>query len=62
MPSWPTRCQARNGSIIVMHLTGGNTAPLTALALPAVVDGLRTRGFQLVKVSTLLAACIPLES
>jgi hypothetical protein len=39
-----------------MHVTGGNTAPLTARALPAVVVGLRTRGFQLVRVSALLAA------
>ncbi len=43
-----------NGSIVVMHLTGGNTAPLTAAALPAVVDGLRARGFTLVKLSALL--------
>ena len=45
---------ASNGSIVVMHITGGNTAPLTARALPAVVAGLRARGFQLVKLSTLL--------
>jgi peptidoglycan/xylan/chitin deacetylase (PgdA/CDA1 family) len=43
-----------NGSIIVMHITGGNTAPLTAYAVPAVVAGLRQRGFQLVKISDLL--------
>ena len=45
----------RNGSIIVMHITGGNTAPLTAYAVPDVVAGLRQRGFQLVKISDLLA-------
>jgi peptidoglycan/xylan/chitin deacetylase (PgdA/CDA1 family) len=45
----------RNGSIIVMHITGGNTAPLTAYAVPSVVAGLRQRGFQLVKISDLLA-------
>ena len=45
-----------NGSIVVMHLTGGNTAPLTALALPRVVNGLRGRGLRLVKLSDLLAA------
>jgi peptidoglycan-N-acetylglucosamine deacetylase len=45
----------RNGSIVVMHITGGNTAPLTAYALPAVVFGLRQRGFQLVRLSDLLA-------
>ena len=44
------------GSIVVMHLTGGNTAPLTAEALPRVVDGLRSRGLRLVKLSELLAA------
>lgn len=45
---------AQNGSIIVFHLHGGDAAPLTDDALPAVVDGLRSRGFQLVKVSDLL--------
>jgi peptidoglycan/xylan/chitin deacetylase (PgdA/CDA1 family) len=48
--------QTTNGSIVVMHLTGGDTAPLTALALPRVVDGLRARGLRLVKLSELLAA------
>jgi peptidoglycan/xylan/chitin deacetylase (PgdA/CDA1 family) len=47
---------AQNGSIVVLHLTGGNTAPLTAKALPAVVGGLRARGLRLVKLSELLAA------
>jgi peptidoglycan/xylan/chitin deacetylase (PgdA/CDA1 family) len=47
--------QARNGSIIVMHITGGNTAPLTNKAVPKVVVGLRARGFTLVPVSDLLA-------
>jgi len=45
---------AQNGSIVVMHITGGNTAPLTAFALPAVVNGLRQKGFTLVRVSDLL--------
>lgn len=44
-----------NGSIVVMHLDGGNTAPLTALALPRIVEGLRARGLRLVKLSELLA-------
>jgi len=44
----------RNGSIVVMHVTGGNTAPLTAEALPPIVAGLRARGFDLVKISQLL--------
>jgi peptidoglycan/xylan/chitin deacetylase (PgdA/CDA1 family) len=43
------------GSIVVMHITGGNTAPLTAYALPSVVAGLRQRGFTLVRLSDLLA-------
>jgi len=47
---------ATNGSIVVLHLTGGNTAPLTALALPRNVEGLRGRGLQLVKLSDLLAS------
>jgi peptidoglycan/xylan/chitin deacetylase (PgdA/CDA1 family) len=45
----------QNGSIVVMHLTGGNTAPLTAKALPTIVEGLRARGFTLVRLSELLA-------
>jgi len=43
-----------NGSIVVMHITGGNTAPLTARAIPPIVSGLRGRGFTLVKLSELL--------
>jgi peptidoglycan-N-acetylglucosamine deacetylase len=50
-----TLASTRNGSIIVMHITGGNTAPLTAQAVPFVVNGLRQRGFRLVKLSDLLA-------
>jgi peptidoglycan/xylan/chitin deacetylase (PgdA/CDA1 family) len=49
-----TVSSVQNGSIIVMHVTGGNTAPLTAQALPAIIDGLRGRGFTLVRVSDLL--------
>jgi len=49
----------RNGSIVVMHITGGNTAPLTALALPSIVNGLRQRGFQLVRLTDLLGAASP---
>jgi peptidoglycan/xylan/chitin deacetylase (PgdA/CDA1 family) len=45
----------RNGSIVVMHITDGDTAPLTAQALPPIVDGLRARGYELVRVSTLLS-------
>ena len=46
---------AQNGSIVVMHITGGNTAPLTAFALPDIVKGLRAKGFTLVRISDLLA-------
>ena len=42
------------GSIIVMHVTGGNTAPLTAFALPVIVRGIRARGLQLARLSELL--------
>ena len=46
----------RNGSIVVMHITDGDTAPLTASALPPIVEELRARGYELVRVSTLLSA------
>ncbi len=45
----------RNGSIVVLHITDGNTAPLTAQALPEIISGLRARGFRLLKLSELLA-------
>ncbi|MFL6075685.1 MAG: polysaccharide deacetylase family protein [Mycobacteriales bacterium] len=51
-----TVTSVRPGSIVVMHITGGNTAPLTADALPRVIAGLRAKGYQLVRVSTLLGA------
>ncbi len=47
---------ARNGSIVVMHITGGNTAPLTAEALPAIISGLRHEGMRLETVTQLLTA------
>jgi peptidoglycan/xylan/chitin deacetylase (PgdA/CDA1 family) len=46
--------QARNGSIVVLHMHGGDAAPLTDDALPDIVAGLRSRGFRLVTVSDLL--------
>ncbi len=49
----------RNGSIVVMHITGGNTAPLTAKALPDIIAGLRARGFALETVTQLLTATTP---
>jgi peptidoglycan-N-acetylglucosamine deacetylase len=50
---------AQSGSIVVMHITGGNTAPLTAFALPYVVNGLRQKGFTLVRISDLLGPPSP---
>lgn len=44
--------QARPGSIIIFHINGRGVH--TAEALPAVIEGLRERGFQLVTVSELL--------
>ena len=45
---------AQSGSIVVLHVTGGNAAPVTDKALPGIVKQLRARGFQLVRVSDLL--------
>lgn len=45
--------QTRDGSIIVMHSHGGK-APVTALALPAIIAGLKARGLTFVKVTDLL--------
>ena len=42
-----------NGSIIVMHSHGGR-APSTALALPAIISGLKARGFSFVTIKQLL--------
>lgn len=47
---------ARNGSIVVLHLHGGDNAPLTDEALPAIVRGLRAEGFELVTVSRLVGS------
>lgn len=41
---------AHNGAIVLMHLS----APHTAAALPAIITGLRNRGYELVTVSALL--------
>jgi peptidoglycan/xylan/chitin deacetylase (PgdA/CDA1 family) len=49
--SWVLR-EARPGSIVVMHINHPRFA--TAEALPAIVTGLRARGFELVTVSELL--------
>jgi peptidoglycan/xylan/chitin deacetylase (PgdA/CDA1 family) len=46
---------ARPGSIIVLHLSGGDAAPLTDEALPAILDGLHARGLRPTTLSDLLA-------
>jgi peptidoglycan/xylan/chitin deacetylase (PgdA/CDA1 family) len=45
--------QAHDGAIVVLHITKAN-APRTADALPAIVDGLRARGYRMVTLSDLL--------
>jgi peptidoglycan/xylan/chitin deacetylase (PgdA/CDA1 family) len=47
--------QAHDGAIVVLHITQAN-APRTADALPAIIDGLRARGYRLVGLSDLLDA------
>jgi peptidoglycan/xylan/chitin deacetylase (PgdA/CDA1 family) len=42
----------RNGSIIIMHVNDAGV--WTAQALPAIVAGLRKRGFEFVSVADLL--------
>ncbi len=44
---------AHNGGIVVLHITQAN-APRTADALPAIITGLRARGYRLVTLSELL--------
>lgn len=46
--------KAENGSIIVMHLSGGPNAPATAEALKIIIPALRKKGFSFVKVSEFL--------
>jgi peptidoglycan/xylan/chitin deacetylase (PgdA/CDA1 family) len=45
--------KAHDGGIVVLHITEAN-APRTADALPAIITGLRARGYQLVRLSELL--------
>ena len=56
---WVLR-QARPGSIVVMHINHRRFH--TAEALPAIVAGLRARGFELVSVGDLLRAARPAEA
>jgi peptidoglycan/xylan/chitin deacetylase (PgdA/CDA1 family) len=44
----------QNGSIVVLHMHGGDNAPYTAQALIPIVKKLRARGFQLVTVTQLM--------
>lgn len=46
--------QTQNGSIIILHLNGAPTAPKTVEALPKIIDTLKNRGFEFVKVNELL--------
>jgi peptidoglycan-N-acetylglucosamine deacetylase len=47
--------RVRGGSIIIMHVNGRGVA--TAAALPAVLAGIRQRGFTFVKASELISQC-----
>jgi peptidoglycan/xylan/chitin deacetylase (PgdA/CDA1 family) len=44
-----------NGSIVVLHMHGGDNAPFTDEAVPDIVRTLRARGFTLVTVSQLMS-------
>ncbi|GAA1134690.1 polysaccharide deacetylase family protein [Kribbella jejuensis] len=45
----------QNGSIIILHMHGGDNAPYTAQAIAPIVRQLRTRGYRLVTVTQLVA-------
>jgi len=45
--------KAKNGSIIVFHLSGGHYAPKTAEALKSIIPALKKRGVEFVKISDL---------
>ena len=53
--------RVQNGSIVVLHLSGGH-APETGKALPAIIAGLKARGYRFVTVRTLLGQVIKLYS
>ena len=46
--------RAEAGSVVVMHL-GGPNAPMTHIALPSIVEGLRERGLGFARLSEVLA-------
>ncbi|MEV0791660.1 polysaccharide deacetylase family protein [Kribbella sp. NPDC050459] len=45
----------QNGSIVVLHMHGGDNAPYTAQALGQIVRELRARGYELVTVTQLVS-------
>ncbi len=49
--------QTQDGSIVIMHVNGRGWH--TAAALPAIIAGLRARGFQLVTITDLLRSASP---
>ena len=57
--AWVTK-EARNGSVIIMHIN--NRGWHTAEALPTIIQDLRAKGFQLVKVSDLLKHSVEMRS
>ncbi len=44
----------QNGSVVVLHMHGGDNAPYTDEAITPIVKELRARGFQLVTVTQLM--------
>lgn len=46
----------QNGSIIVLHMNGAPTAPMTADAVKIIIPELKKRGYEFVKVSDMLPA------
>lgn len=46
---------AKGGSIVVLHMHGGDTAPLTGKAIEPIVRKLRAQGYQLVTVTDLMS-------
>jgi peptidoglycan-N-acetylglucosamine deacetylase len=48
--------EVRPGSIVILHLTGGPTAPATAAALETIVPELRGRGYEFVTLGELMGA------
>lgn len=47
--------QVQSGSIVVLHMHGGDNAPYTDEAITPIITGLRARGFEFVTVTQLMA-------